>query len=74
MQNVHLQQFWVEVLGSMPPKRKLTAALFQERYGNFVAEHFAQYTTARTLKTALPQCILADLAHVFFSLLGSDEV
>ena len=39
----------------MPPKGKLTAALFQERYGNFVAEHFAQYTTARTLRVALSE-------------------
>ena len=34
---------------------KLTAALFQERYGNVVSEHFAQYTTARTLRVALSQ-------------------
>ena len=70
MQHVRLQQFWVEFVGSMPPKRKLTAALFQEQYGNLVAEQFAQYTTARTLKTALSKRILAALAHVFFSLLG----
>ena len=37
----------------MPPKGKLTAALFQERYGNLVSEHFAQYTTAHSLRVAL---------------------
>ena len=30
-------------LGGMAPKGKLTAALFQERYGNLVSEYFAQY-------------------------------
>ena len=39
----------------MPPQGKLTAALFQEQYGNLVSEHFAQYTTARTLRVALSQ-------------------
>ena len=39
----------------MAPKNKLTAALFHERYGNLVSEHFAQYTTARTLRVALSQ-------------------
>ena len=39
----------------MAPKKKLTAALFQERYGNLVSEHFAQYTTARTLRIALSE-------------------
>ena len=39
----------------MAPKVKLTAALFQERYGSVVSEHFAQYTTARTLRVALSQ-------------------
>ena len=39
----------------MAPKEKLTAALFQERYGTLVSEHFAQYTTARTLRVALSQ-------------------
>ena len=39
----------------MAPKVKLTAALFQERYGNLVSEHFAQYTTAHTLRVALSE-------------------
>ena len=39
----------------MAPKGKLTAAAFQERYGNLVSEQFAQYTTARTLRVALSQ-------------------
>ena len=39
----------------MAPKVKLTAALFHERYGSFVTEHFAQYTTARTLRIALSE-------------------
>ena len=39
----------------MAPKAKLTAALFQERYGNLVSDHFAQYTTARTLRIALSE-------------------
>ena len=34
---------------------KLTAALFHELYGNLVSEHFAEYTTARTLRAALSQ-------------------
>ena len=29
--------------------------VFQERYGNLVSEHFAQYTTARTLRVALSE-------------------
>ena len=32
---------------------KLTAAKFQEKYGDVVSQHFAQYTTARTLRAAL---------------------
>ena len=39
----------------MAPKGKLTAALFQEWYGNLVSEHFGQYTTARTLRVALAE-------------------
>ena len=39
----------------MAPKKKLTAALFQELYGDLVSEHFAEYTTARTLRVALSQ-------------------
>ena len=39
----------------MAPKVKLTAALFHELYGNLVSEHFAEYTTARTLRVALSQ-------------------
>ena len=39
----------------MAPKVKLTAALFQERYGDLVSEHFAQYTTAHTLRVALSE-------------------
>ena len=39
----------------MAPKVKLTAALFQERYGELVSEHFAQHTTAYTLRIALSQ-------------------
>ena len=38
----------------MAPKEKLTAALFHERYGNLVSEHFAQHTTY-TLRIALSQ-------------------
>ena len=37
----------------MAPKYKLTAACFQEKYGHVVSEHFAQYTTAHTLRVAL---------------------
>ena len=37
------------------PKVKLTAALFHELYGDLVSEHFAEYTTARTLRVALAQ-------------------
>ena len=37
----------------MAPKSKLTAACFQEKYGHVVSEHFAQYTTAHTLRVAL---------------------
>ena len=39
----------------MAPKCKLTAKLFQERYGDIVSEHFSQYTTAYTLRVALSQ-------------------
>ena len=39
----------------MAPKQKVTAALFHERYGNFASEHFAQHTTAYTLRIALSQ-------------------
>ena len=39
----------------MAPEVKLTAALFHELYGNLVSEHFAEYTTARTLRVALSQ-------------------
>ena len=39
----------------MAPKCKLTAKLFQERYGDLVSEHFSQYTTAYTLRVALSQ-------------------
>ena len=39
----------------MAPKMKLTAALFNERYGELVSEHFAQHTTAHTLRIALSQ-------------------
>ena len=39
----------------MAPKVKLTAALFHERYGDLVSEHFAQHTTAYTLRIALSQ-------------------
>ena len=34
---------------------KLTSALFHELYGNLVSEHFAEYTTARTLRVALSE-------------------
>ena len=34
---------------------KFTAELFQERYGDLVSEHFAQYTTAHTLRVALSE-------------------
>ena len=37
----------------MAPKLKLTAAGFQEKYGDLVSEHFAQYTTAHSLRVAL---------------------
>ena len=33
----------------------MTAALFQQRYGELVSTHFAQYTTAHTLRVALSQ-------------------
>ena len=39
----------------MAPKAQLSAALFQQRYGDLVSEHFAQYTTAHTLRVALSQ-------------------
>ena len=39
----------------MAPKQKLSAALFHERYGELVSEHFAQHTTAYTLRIALSQ-------------------
>ena len=39
----------------MAPKVKLTAELFHERYGELVSEHFAQHTTAYTLRIALSQ-------------------
>ena len=39
--------------GGMAPKGKITAATFEVRYGKLVAEKFAQYTTARTLRVAL---------------------
>ena len=51
-------------LSGMAPKQKLTAALFHERYGELVSEHFAQYTTAHTLRIALakrvPPIIVTD--------------
>ena len=34
---------------------KFTAELFQEKYGDVVSAHFAQYTTAHTLRVALSQ-------------------
>ena len=48
----------------MPPKVKLTAAQFEEHYGNLVSEHFAQYTTARTLCVALSQRTLVALPNI----------
>ena len=39
----------------MAPKVKLTAAQFHERYGHLVPGHFAQYTTAHTLRVALSE-------------------
>ena len=39
----------------MAPKQKLTAALFHELYGDLVSEHYAQHTTAYTLRIALSQ-------------------
>ena len=39
----------------MAPMVKLTAAQFHERYGHFVSGHFAQYTTAHTLRVALSE-------------------
>ena len=39
----------------MAPKVKLTAVVFQERYGDLVSELFSQYTTARTLRVALSE-------------------
>ena len=39
----------------MAPKVKLTAAQFHERCGHLVPGHFAQYTTAHTLRVALSQ-------------------
>ena len=47
--------FLIENFGGMAPKGKLTAARFQEWYGNLVSEHFVQYTTARTLRVALAE-------------------
>ena len=48
----------------MAPKVKLTAAVFQDRYGDLVSEHFSQYTTAHTLRVALaarkPPIIVTD--------------
>ena len=59
------------VLG-MPPKGKLTAANFQERYGALVSQHFAEYTTARTLRVALakrnPPIVVTDgMLKVWFA-------
>ena len=51
----HPYPFGLVVLGGMAPKVKLTAAPFHERYGNLVSEHFAQHTTAYTLRIALSQ-------------------
>ena len=39
----------------MAPEVKLSASLFHERYGELVSEHFAQHTTAYTLRIALSQ-------------------
>ena len=48
----------------MAPKEKLTAALFHERYGDLVSEHYAQHTAAYTLRIALskrkPPIIVTD--------------
>ena len=48
----------------MAPKSKLTAAGFQEKYGDLVSEHFAQYTTAHSLRVALaarrPPIVVSD--------------
>ena len=37
----------------MAPKSKITAAVFQERYGDLVAREFSHCITARTLQVAL---------------------
>ena len=37
----------------MAPKAKLTAAGFQQQYGDLVSQDFAQYTTAHSLRVAL---------------------
>ena len=39
----------------MAPKSNLTAAVFQERYGELVSREYAQYTTAYKLRVALEQ-------------------
>ena len=46
----------------MAPKVKLTAAQFHERYGHLVSGHFAQYTTARTLRVDLSELELLVIA------------
>ena len=48
----------------MAPKLKLTAAGFQEKYGDLVSDLFAQYTTAHSLRVALaarrPPIVVSD--------------
>ena len=55
---------------------KLTAAAFQSLYGNLCSEHFAQYTSARTLRIALserdPPIFVTDgMLKVWFATLRS---
>ena len=55
-------------LSGMAPKVKLTAASFHARYGDVVSKHFAQHTTAYTLRIALsqrkPPIIVLSLIHI----------
>ncbi len=58
------QLFEVIVLRIMAPKSKITAAVFQERYGDLVAREYAHCATAYALRVALakrfPPIVVSD--------------
>ena len=56
----------------MAPKCKITAAEFEQRYGELVARDFSEYTTAHTLQEALakrspPIVVSEEMLKIWFT-------